>query len=98
MRCNRRNWGLCNRVHVHVHVHVHMHAQQEAMALCMCMCMCMRTQEAMASGAFDALPGRGKPLCHEENVWESMAGATTPPQQPRLYTAAASTIHCRSLD
>ena len=33
-----------------------------------------RIQEAMASGAFEDLPGRGKPLSHEENVWESMAG------------------------
>ena len=30
--------------------------------------------QAMASGAFDDLPGMGKPLQHEENVWESMAG------------------------
>ena len=33
-----------------------------------------RIQEAMASGAFDLLPGRGKPLSHEENVWEAIAG------------------------
>ena len=33
-----------------------------------------RIQEAMASGAFDDLPGAGKPLQREENVFEAMSG------------------------
>lgn len=33
-----------------------------------------RIQEAMASGAFEQLPGMGKPLSQEENVWEAIAG------------------------
>lgn len=33
-----------------------------------------RIQEAMASGSFEQLPGRGKPLLNEQNVWEEIAG------------------------
>ena len=33
-----------------------------------------RIQEAMADGAFDNLPGAGKPLSREENVFEQMSG------------------------
>lgn len=33
-----------------------------------------RIQEAMASGAFDDLPGAGKPLKQEENVFEAISG------------------------
>mmetsp|Transcript_76730 Transcript_76730/g.152109 ORF Transcript_76730/g.152109 Transcript_76730/m.152109 type:complete len:82 (+) Transcript_76730:312-557(+) len=33
-----------------------------------------RIQEAMVAGAFDNLPGAGKPLNREENVFEAMSG------------------------
>ena len=33
-----------------------------------------RIQEAMATGAFDNLPGAGKPIQRDENVFESMSG------------------------